>query len=80
MLKVCNLLKSVLKIFEYFRNKVAPKGILFLQETHSPVEIEKQWNDEFKGQLYFSHVKTNSCDTITGFYGNINVVFIVLSD
>ena len=66
--------KKRVKIFEYFRNKVAPKDILFLQETHSSVETEKQWNDKFKGQLYFSHVKTNSCCVLTGFYGNINVV------
>ena len=62
------------KIFEYFRNKVAPKGILLLQETHSSVEMEKQWSDDFQGQLYFSHGKTNSCGVLTGFYGNINVV------
>ena len=41
---------------------------------HSSVETEKQWNDEFKGQLYFSHGKTNSCGVLTGFYGNINFV------
>ena len=41
---------------------------------HSSVETETQWNDEFKGQLYFSHGKTNSCGVLTGFYGNINFV------
>ena len=64
--------KKRVKIFEYFRNKVAPKGVLLLQETHYSVETEKQWNDKFKGQLYFSLGKTNSCG-LTGFYGNINV-------
>ena len=52
--------KKRVKIFEYFRNKVAPKDILFLRETHFSDETEKQWNDEFKGQTYFSHGKTNS--------------------
>ena len=66
--------KKCVKIFGYFRNKVAPKGILFLQETHSSVETDKQWNDEFKGLLYFSDGKSNSCGVVTGFYGNINVV------
>ena len=66
--------KRRVKIFEYFRNRVAPKGILFLHETHSSVETEKWWNDEFEGQLYFSHSKTNSSGVLTGFYGNINVV------
>ena len=27
-----------------------------------------------KGQINFSHGKTNSCGVLTGFYGNINVV------
>ena len=63
-----------MNILEYFTNKIAVKGILLLQETHSFVETEKQWNDEFKGQLYFSHGKTNSCGVLTGFYGNINFV------
>ena len=45
-----------------------------MQETHSSVETEKQWNDELKGQLYFFHGKTNSCVALTGFYGNINIV------
>ena len=47
---------------------------MFLQETHSSVETEKQWNDELKGQLYFFHGKTNPCVALTGFYGNINIV------
>ena len=66
--------KKRVKIFEYFRDKVAPKGILFLHETHSSVETEKRWNDEFKGQLCYSHSKTNSSGVLTGFCGNINVV------
>ena len=66
--------KKSVKIFEYFRNKVAPKVILFLQEIHSSVETEQQWNVESKGQLYFSQCKTNSCFVLTGFYRNINVV------
>ena len=41
---------------------------------HSSNETGKQWNDKFKGQLYFSHGKTNSCVVLTGFYGNIDVV------
>ena len=30
--------KKRVKIFEYFRNKVAPKSILLLQEAHSSVD------------------------------------------
>ena len=50
------------------------QNILILQETHSSVETAKQWNDEFKDQLYFSHGKTNSCGTLNAFYGNFDVV------
>ena len=35
---------------------------------------QKQWNDKFKGQLYFPHGKISSCGVLTGFYGHINVV------
>ena len=33
--------KKHVQIFEYVRTKVAPKGILFLQEMHSLAETEK---------------------------------------
>ena len=35
--------KKRLKLFNFFKNKVSPKGILFLQETHSSLETEKKW-------------------------------------
>ena len=61
-------------MFEYFKDKIGHGGILFLQETHSSVDTEKQQNDKFKGQLYFTHGKTNSYGVLIAFYGNINVV------
>ena len=30
------------------------------------------WSDEFNGDFFFSHEKTNSCGVLVGFYGNIN--------
>ena len=45
---------------------------MFLQETHSSKVTEKKWNEEFNGDLLFSHGKTNSCSVLVGFYGNIN--------
>ena len=33
--------KKRLKLFQYFKNKISPKGILFLQETHSSKVTEK---------------------------------------
>ena len=64
--------KKRLTLFQYFENKISPKGILFLQETHSLKVKEKIWSDEFYGDLFFSHGKTNSCGVLVGFYSNIN--------
>ena len=32
--------KKQLKLFNFLKNKIGPKGILFLQETHSSVGTE----------------------------------------
>ena len=51
---------SVLKLFNYFKNKIFPNGILFLQETHSTVENEFKWKFELywnEVNLHFSHDK-----------------------
>ena len=58
-----------IKIFQYLKNYVISNGFIFLQETHSSVKDEKIWNDEFKGQLFFSHGKTNSCGVAIGLVG-----------
>ena len=50
--------KKRLKLFQYFKNKISPKGILFLQETHFSKVMEKIWSDGFNGDLIFSHGKT----------------------
>ena len=56
--------KKRLKLFNFLKNKINPKSILFLQETHSSVETEKKWIDDFKDKIYCSHGKTNSCGGI----------------
>ena len=33
--------KKRLKLFNFLKNKIGPKGILFLQETHSSVETKE---------------------------------------
>ena len=58
-----------IKISEYLKNYVTSNGFIFLQETHSSVIDEKIWNDEFEGQLFFSHGKTNSCGVAIDFVG-----------
>ena len=41
-----------LKLCEYFRNLSTPAAFVFLQETHSIVDVEKKWNNNF---LAWSH-------------------------
>ena len=50
-----------IKLFEYLRKYVMPNGFIFLQETHATNNDEKKWCDEFKGKIFFSHGKSNSC-------------------
>ena len=65
--------KKWLKLFNFLKNKIGPKGILFLHETHSSVETENKWIDNFKDKIYYSHGKTNSCGLLIAFYGNLNI-------
>ena len=62
-----------IKIFEYLKNKVTSDCFIFLQETHSNKDSEKRWSDEFKGQFFFSHGKTNSCGVAIAYYGSTNI-------
>ena len=50
-----------MKLFEYLRSYIVTNGFVFLQETHSTIRDEKKLENEFKGRLFFSHGKTNSC-------------------
>ena len=50
-----------IKVFEYLKNNSLTNGFVFLQETHSFVEVEKQWSDNFKVKIFYSHGTINSC-------------------
>ena len=65
-------IKKRLKLFNFLKNKIGPKVILFLKETYSSVETEK-WIDDFKDKIYYSHGKTNSCGVLIAIYGNLNI-------
>ena len=41
---------------------------MFLQETHSSLNDEQKWKDDFRGSLFFSHGKSNSCGVVIGYY------------
>ena len=34
-------------------------GVLFFQGAHSSSKDESKWKDEFEGELFFLHGKTN---------------------
>ena len=59
-----------IKRFEYLKNCVSSNGFVMLQETCSSLNVEKKWAEEFKGQLFFSHGKTNSCGEAIDYAGN----------
>ena len=48
-----NVSKKRIKMFEYFREKIANNGILFLQETHSSRDTDINWREDFKGEFFF---------------------------
>ena len=58
-----------LKLFEYLRNNINNNGFVFLRETHSSLKDEQKWKDDFKGPLFFSHGKSNSCGVSIGYWG-----------
>ena len=57
-------------MFEYFGEKIANNGILFLQETHSSHDTVINWHDSFKGELFFSNGTTNSWGVMIGYLGS----------
>ena len=59
-----------IKMFEYFREKISNNGIIFLQETHSSEDTFNNWQNDFKGEVFFSHVSTSSCGVMIGYLGS----------
>ena len=56
--------KKRLKLMQYFKVKVRSIGVLFLQETHSDIKVEQKWKEDFKGPVFFSYRKSNSCGVL----------------
>ena len=59
-----------LKLIKYFNDKIFSNGFLFLQETHSTINDEIKWKDDFKGEVFYSHGKSNSCGVLICFIGS----------
>ena len=62
-----------IKIFEYLKNNLGSNGFLLLQETHSSLTDEKNWADELKESIFFSHGKTDSYGVANGYTGSNKV-------
>ena len=60
-------------IFQHL--KKTHKGILFLQETHSTVSVERKWKGEFGGEIFYSHGTSGSkgVETLVPKYINFDV-------
>ena len=48
--------------------------VIFLQETHSKEDSEKQWANEWGGESFFSHGSPNSCRVAILIRNNFNCV------
>ena len=42
---------------------------MFLQEINSAVNEKFKWKDDFKGEIFYSHGKSNSCGVLICFIG-----------
>ena len=58
-----------INLISYLKENISSNGILFLQETHFSSKDEMKWKIKFKGDLFFSHGKTNSCGVVIGYTG-----------
>ena len=58
------------KVFNYMKKQMTPKGIIFLQETHSINKSEGLWTKQFgcrKGSIIFSHSKSDTRGVLIAF-------------
>ena len=60
------------KVFTFLRDKLK-KGFVFLQETHSTLNFEKQWKSQWGGEIFFSHGTSNSTGCAIAFSENFPV-------
>ena len=58
------------KLITYFKDKIVSNGFLFIQETHSTVNDEIKCKDDFKGEVFYSQGKFNSCGVLICFIGS----------
>ena len=54
---------------QYFKEKIGSTGVSFRREIQSSSKVEQKWKEDFKGRVFFSHGKTNSCGVLTTYLG-----------
>ena len=59
-----------LKLMQYFISQIASNSLVFPQKTHSTPKNAKEWQDDFKGKIFYSHGKSNCCGVLTSYLGN----------
>ena len=57
------------KLMQYFKEKIGSTGVSFRREIQSSSKVEQKWKEDFKGRVFFSHGKTNSCGVLTTYLG-----------
>ena len=65
--KGIQLSKKRLKI-QYFKKKIGSTGALFLKENSLNSKVEQKWKEYFKGHVFFSHEKSNSCGVLDAYF------------
>ena len=48
-----------LNLIQYFKSQIGLNSLVFLQETLSTPKNENEWQDDFKGKIFYSHGKSN---------------------
>ena len=59
--------KKQLKSIEYLEHKLESNRVSFLQNPHSVSNDRNAWNDDFKGQVFFSHGTSNSSGVLNAY-------------
>ena len=63
------------KVFTFLREKLK-NGFVFLQETHSVLNLEKEWKFQWGGDIYFSHGTSNSTGCAIAFSKDFSVKIV----
>ena len=61
------------KVFTFLKDKIK-NGFVFLQETHSVENLEKDWKLNWVGDIYFSHDISNSTGCAIAFSENFEAI------